>query len=160
MCRHSRMSVRSASATKNPVVTNQRGKPNRHNRRRRTGTGPKSRNSAVDKLLSARSFSHPDYNGRPRNCTGSCSSAKAPGLAGYTAGGDLRPAPKDLVRPILPTLGRPRTGSKSPGANHISLRDFLQPLDESKVKSDAAMAGFPDSDHDHPRGPVNSEYLR
>ena len=38
-------------------------------------------------------FSHPDCNCRYRNCTGSCSPRKG-SLADYTAGGELRPAPK------------------------------------------------------------------
>ena len=44
-------------------------------------------------------FFHPDFNGRPRNHTGSAISGAVGGarlgLAGCTAGGDLRPAPKE-----------------------------------------------------------------
>jgi hypothetical protein len=44
------------------------------------------------------SFSHPDCNCRPLNLTGSAFPVAEPvPLAGYTAGGDFHPAPKDSL---------------------------------------------------------------
>src|SRR5260370_1049461 len=58
-------------------------------RRPRAGTGASS---------SLPSFSHPDFDGRPRNLTGS-TRPHGDGFAGCTAGGDLHPAPKEKIVP-------------------------------------------------------------